>query len=440
MRQAQLAAARGDWLAAAASYQQAAKLSPRDANLQIQLGAALAQAHQFTSAIAGFQAALKLSPRNSAAEVALAQAYRSVHNFEEARRILERAAREHPRQAPPLSVLGDIDLELQTYDASIKHLTAALALDPANTDTRNRLATAYKEKGDSANALAQLAKVLARDPKNALACYLRAEVEADHNDDAAALRDAEKVLDLQPQNRPGRVLLGKILVRIPAEMPPADATARCQRAAQVLESASAEKPGDSETLFLLSRAYRCAAQPGKARDALAAFEKASQNDRAAGEGEKQARHLVQDANDRALKNDFSGALDLLQQALEKNPHSGAAYSQLAKLYYSAGDIDRAADAASKALAIAPYEPDFLYVQGTILERQGKLAEALASFTQTTLVNPKESDAYFEIGAIYEHLHDRPRAIAAYKKAVALSPDDPDYRRALASLTANPPPH
>jgi len=131
-------------------------------------------------------------------------------------------------------------------------------------------------------------------------------------------------------------------------------------------------------------------------------------------------------------------LDLLQQALAKDPNSGAAYSMLAKLYYSEGEIDKASEAIAKALELGPHQPDFLYVQGKILEKQGKLDEALASFTQTTLINPQESDAYFEIGVIYQQRKDLPRATAAYKRALEISPQDPDYRRALASISSGAP--
>jgi Flp pilus assembly protein TadD len=174
---------------------------------------------------------------------------------------------------------------------------------------------------------------------------------------------------------------------------------------------------------------------------VAAFEAASQSDRSARENEAQSKHLVQQANDAALKNDRAGALDLLQQALAKNPKDGTAYSLLAKIYYSSGQIDRASDAITKALEVQPNHPDVLYVQGKILQRQGKQDEALAAFVHTTLVNPKEADAFFEMGAIYQQRNDRVRAMAAYKRAVDLSPDDPDYRRALASVSnASSSPH
>jgi Flp pilus assembly protein TadD len=97
-------------------------------------------------------------------------------------------------------------------------------------------------------------------------------------------------------------------------------------------------------------------------------------------------------------------------------------------------MERASQAISQALERDSYQPDFLYVQGKILEKQGKTDEALAVLQRTTVVNPKESDAFFEMGAIYEQRGDRTNALAAYKKAAALSPDEPDYQRALSNLS------
>jgi tetratricopeptide (TPR) repeat protein len=412
-----------------------------------QAAALLSQAHasaaagRFVDAIAVYQEALRIAPRNVDAEIGLAQAYRGVRNFDAAKQTLEQARREHPRSAAPPAMLGDLDLELQTYDAAIAHLTAALALAPANVDARNRLAVAYKAKGgasDKANALAQIAKVLARDPQNALALYTRAEIYADQNRDELALADAEKVVDLQPQNSRARALLGKILVRAPAGAAAEEIARRCGRAVLALEplgsAAGAPAAADSETLFLLSRAYRCAGQDEKAAATLEEFEKSSQNDRTTKENQTQAKHLVQQADELAMKNDFAGSLAVLQQAIAMDATYPASYSQLAKLYYSAGDIEKASDAIGQALQRAPYHPEYLYVQGKILEKQGKWEDALSAFQRTVLVNPKESDAYFEMGAIYQQRGERAEARAAYLKAVEISPEDPDYKRALAELS------
>jgi tetratricopeptide (TPR) repeat protein len=418
----------------------------QQATTLIEQARASAAVGRFADAIADYQEALRIAPRNVDAEIGLAQAYRGVRNFDAATQTLEQARREHPKNAAPLAMLGDLDLELQTYDAAIAHLTAALALAPANLDARNRLAVAYKAKGDAAdkaNALEQIAKVLERDPQNALALYTRAEIYADENSDALALPDAEKVVELQPQNPRGRALLGKILVRAPAGATPEEIKARCGQAVLALEplvsvaGVAASAAADSETLFLLSRAYRCAGQDEKAAATLEEFEKSSQNDRTTKENQTQAKHLVQQADELAMKNDFAGSLAVLQQAIAMDATYPAAYSQLAKLYYSAGDVEKASDAIGQALQRAPYHPEYLYVQGKILEKQGKLDDALAAFERTVLVNPKESDACFEMGAIYQRRGERAKARAAYQRALEISPDDPDYKRALAGLNGGP---
>jgi tetratricopeptide (TPR) repeat protein len=422
-------------------------LGPGAALTLIERARTAAAGGRYAEAIADYREALRIAPRNVDAEIGLAQAFRAVHNFDAATQVLEQARREHPRSAAPLAMLGDLDLELQTYDTAIARLTAALAIEPANLDARNRLAVAYKAKGGAADvtaALEQIAKVLARDPENALALYTRAEIYADQNRDALALPDAEKVVELQPQNPRGRALLGKVLVRAPEGAPAAEIKSRCARAVAALEPLASgpgdgtAEPADSQALFLLSRAYRCAGEDEKAAATLEEFEKSSQHDRTTKENQTQVKHLVQRADELAMKNDFAGSLAVLQQAIAMDATYPAAYAQLAKLYYSSGEIAKASDAIGQALARAPYHPEYLYVQGKILEKQGKMDDALGAFQQTVLVNPKESDAYFELGWIYQQRGDRAKARAAYAKAVEISPDDPDYKRALAGLNAGAP--
>jgi tetratricopeptide (TPR) repeat protein len=432
--QAHANASAGNWDAAIASYEKAIELAPRSVASRVELGDALIRVARYAEAIASYTEALRISPRDLKGEIGLAQAYRGVHNYAEAKQILEQSRAEHLHSPKPLAALGDLDIELQTYDAAIAHLRSALVLAPTDVESRNRLAVAYEAKGDSDNALTQIATVLTRDPKSALAYYTRAKIYSDRNQEGAALPEAIRSVKLQPGNPRARLLLGKILLRASQGETSEQTKDRCQRAVATLEPLLEMSTQDSETLFLLARAYNCAGSSEQAQKMLSEFEKSSKNDREIKENQTQAKHLVQQANDLALKNDFAGSLDLLQQAIAKDSTYGAAYSQLAKLYYSAGDTERASQAISQALERDPYQPDFLYVQGKILEKQGKPDEALAVLQRTTMVNPKESDAFFEMGAIYEQRGDRTNALAAYKKAAALSPDEPDYQRALSNLS------
>src|SRR6202046_3350519 len=261
---------------------------------------AQAAAGDWAAAIASYDEELRISPHNLIAEIELAQAYRGVHNYDEAKRILERAHTEHPQSAGPFATLGDLDIEMQAYDAAIAHLRAALVLAPSDVESRNRLAVAYQAKGDLDNALQQVAKILARDPKSALGYYTRAKIYSDRNQGRAAPPDAMKVGELYPQNPRGRLLLGKILLRAPQGEGTEQAKERCQRAIATLEPLLEMSAQDSETLFLISRAYDCAGNPERAQAILTEFEKSSKNDRETKENQTQAKHLVQQANALAM--------------------------------------------------------------------------------------------------------------------------------------------
>jgi tetratricopeptide (TPR) repeat protein len=384
----------------------------------------LAASRQFPEAIAAYHAFLTAHPQDEAAELELAACYRQVHNEDEARGVLVRARSEHPRSAAAAKALGNFELEAQAYDAAIAALKAAVALAPGDLEARNYLASAYQSNGNSTRAHAQLDFVLARDPQNQLARYLRAQILADVGQDERALADAESVVATRPNYMPGRVLLAKVLVRLK----------RCARAAETLRPAQNPPQLDTQALFLLANAYDCSGQAEIAKSVRDEFAAASQADRTHAENETQSKHLTGQANDLARQNQFPQALELLQQALDKDPKNGFAYSQQAKIFFSMHDGPRARKAIDQALALQPYQPDFLYVAGVLAESDSKVDEALAFFEKVTQINPREADAYFEIGKIRLQQGDRRAAGAAFRQAAALDPSDPDYRRAADSVS------
>ena len=396
----------------------------KEAQVALESAQLFAKQERWPEAIELYRRSLALSPRNEAAELGLSDAYRGVHNYEEARSFLQRARRQHPRSVAILVALGSLEIEAESFDAAIAALRSALALAPNDVKLRNLLGSAYLSKGDAAAALAQFEKVLARDPANQLAHYSRAQIFADTDQNAKALTDVESVVAAKPEYLPGRALLAKILVRLK----------QCGRAAEVLRAGANPPALDTQSLFLLANAYDCAGQTELAASAREEFAAASQADRKRSEDETQSKHLVEQANDLARQNNFPDALELLNQALEKNPKNGFAYSQQAKIYFSMHRPDEARQSIQQALALQPYQPDFLYVSGVIAAQEGKQDEALAAFEKVTQINPKEADAFFEIGKIRLQRGDREGARAAFRKASELEPSDADYRRAFAEIS------
>ncbi len=377
-------------------------------------------------AIEAAQKALSRNPQNVALALSLADLYRRVHNDEQARTILQTARRQHPRSLPVLRAIAILEMDAMNYNASISAFRAALNIAPANPDIKNLLATAYLKSGDTTAALGELNAVLSRDPDDGLARFIRAGIYADTGENEKALADAEKVVAARPKYQPGRTLYAKILVRL----------SECKRAVEILRATKKQSAPDADQLFLLAGAYDCAGQKDQAAETRAEFEEGSRAQHEASENRVQSLHLVEQANESAMHNQFSEAQELLRQALEKNPANAFAYSQQAKIYFSMKQPQQARAAITKALEIHPNQPDFLFVRGVLEAGEGNLDAALASFNAVTLINPKEADAYFEIGKIYMQKNDRARALAALRKAAELAPDDKDYRQALSSAEMN----
>ena len=384
----------------------------------------LGKAGELPAAIAACRKILKREPENEKAELMLAELYRRVHNEDEAGRTLAVARRRHPRSVAVLTASGGLELEAQAFDVAIEELQAALKLEPANLNVRNQLASAYLRKGDSSLALQELNEVLAKEPGNGLALFLRAGIYADADKTEKAVADVKKVVSERPQYLQARILYAKLLVR----------AKECEKAVAILRPDERQPELDGDGLFLLANAYDCEGKKELADGVRTQFEAASRAEHEQAENRVQSLHLVEQANELAMKNNFPEAMELLRQALEKNPENGFAYSQQAKIYFSMKQPAQAREAIAKAMRIQPYQPDFLFVQGVIEAADGNADAALRAFEEVTSVNPKEADAYFEIGKIWMSKNNRNRAVDAFRKAAELAPDDSEYRQAVAKAS------
>lgn len=383
------------------------------------------------AAIADYQAAIRLDPSNEKLCLGLGLAYKRVFNYDEARRVLTDCSARHPKSGAALMELADIDFHAQHYDEAIKTLQQAVKRSPSSPRARVELGAAYHARGDSDHAFAQFNRAIQLDPHSASAYYFRGELyserSANDDDNARAEADARKAVSLAPAVEDSRLLLAKILTR----------TGQCAEAIELLKPLS-DPSRDPKNLYELARAYQCSGQPGLAAKTQAEFEQRTRQDQEQKTQRMEADHLVDQAADSARNNQLPASLDLLNQALAKEPQNVKAHALLAKIEFSRGNILASHQAIDLALSADPYNPDYLYVLGKILEKQNDWNAALQAFQKTTLLNPRESDAYFEISQIYLHNGDRPKAIAALKNAVKCSPDDPDYRKALQQLLATQP--
>ena len=388
--------------------------------------AALLRNRQFPAAVAAYRRILRREPHNEKAELGLAAAYYGLYNYDQTRRVLREAAAEHPKSAAALVELGKLDIHLLHYDDAIVELKRAVQRDPASAAAHEQLGVAYQAKGDGDKALPEFNEAIRLAPGVASSRYFRGSLYADRDDDVHAYDDAKAAYRLEP-NAQTRELLGKVALH----------ANKCGESVEVLQPLAAAQDVNPEDLYLLSRACKCAGEDQRAQELQQEYEKRSQAEQDAKTRKMHADHLATDAGELARKNQLASALAELDQALAEDPQNGPSLALLAKIDFSRGDVARAQDEIARALHGDPYNPDYLYVRGKVLENSDPAA-ALEAFQQVVLVNPKESDAYYEMGEVYARMGDRRRAAEALRRAVALSPDDPDYKKALAELNARIP--
>jgi len=98
-----------------------------------------------------------------------------------------------------------------------------------------------------------------------------------------------------------------------------------------------------------------------------------------------------------------------------------------------GDNEVAAPLASKLLALAPHDPDFLYLNGILERGAGNFAAARKHLEESIALNPGFYNSHFNLGVVLEQLQDAAGATDQFKKAIELGANEPEVRFELAKV-------
>lgn len=127
------------------------------------------------------------------------------------------------------------------------------------------------------------------------------------------------------------------------------------------------------------------------------------------------------ANQALSKKDFDKALKLFDKYITANPGEAAGYVGRSRVYVQLGDLNRATEDASAALAKSPSAQAYGQ-QGIILKIKGHPHEALKDFTEAIKLNPKYSWAYAQRADLYSRAQDNEKALKDINKALEYNPN------------------
>ena len=98
------------------------------------------------------------------------------------------------------------------------------------------------------------------------------------------------------------------------------------------------------------------------------------------------------------------------------------YLQQAAAYYDESQWGKAIAACKKALEIAPETASAYKMLGNILQRQGKLTDAMGFYAEALTRQPSSPEIYSNLGSLYARKQDWEQAIAYFQKAIDRAPD------------------
>ncbi len=98
-----------------------------------------------------------------------------------------------------------------------------------------------------------------------------------------------------------------------------------------------------------------------------------------------------------------------------------------------GDNQVAAPLARKLLALAPHDPDFLFLNGMLERGAGDFAAARTHLEESVALNPKFYNSHYNLGLVLEQLKDNEGAREQFKTAIELGAKEPEVRFELARV-------
>ncbi len=144
--------------------------------------------------------------------------------------------------------------------------------------------------------------------------------------------------------------------------------------------------------------------------------------------------LAWPASGSAESADMDRAAVAAERALALAPQLAEAHAAAARVAYASRKDDAKAEGEfQKALALQPSQPDALRGLGLLYRRQGELERAVDLLLRAAVLDPRNRPAQYDLGVTYQRLRRYDEAERFLERAIALSPSDQNQLQRLAIL-------
>ncbi|WNZ27429.1 tetratricopeptide repeat protein [Leptolyngbya sp. NK1-12] len=327
---------------------------------------------------------------------------------------------------------GNLLLQQGQLDAAITIYRNALQLDPTSVEAYQHLAQALSSQGNLEEAAVCYRRAIELTALTATANTLEANATANpaqnHSEiEAEASLDEAETEEEQPlpwfEEAAFYLQQGKAHCRI--QNWDAAITA-CEQAIQLMG------PKTAEAFYMLGQSYQ---GKGRLDDAKRSYSQALRLQ------PKQAEVYAYLASVYSEQQEFTKAIECYKQAISLNPKFAGAYWAMGELWQKLGNQEQATNCWYQALQL---EPDWGTARehwrlGTALTEQGKLREAILSFTQAISFDPNFAEAHHNLGIVLGKQGKWQEALKCHRQAVEQDSNNPQLLaglgRALVALEA-----
>ena len=182
------------------AFNEAARLSPNDANCYINRGRCYEKLQQYQKAVEDYNKAIDIRPGDDWSYVFRAGAFYKLQQYQKAVDDYSKSISLEPSEASTYCTRGDVYKKLKQYPKAIADYSKSISLKPNEAEGYQLRGDVYCELKQYQKAIADLNKAISLDPNDAASYSSRAEVYRQAKNVDNEIKDRNKSILLNPKN------------------------------------------------------------------------------------------------------------------------------------------------------------------------------------------------------------------------------------------------